>query len=229
MLNLRSIIHIAGLLFISSSASSSTGTDLAWQFKVFLDERPIGYHEFRIKESGDQRTVDIEAKFDVKVLFVNLYRYRHQNVEIWQDSCLTGIDAVTDANGKDFQVSGGIADGGFALSSGDATITLDDCVMSFAYWNPAFLNATQLLNSQTGEYEPVTITREEQENLTIDGEAVPAVRYRVDASAGKITLWYHRDDYRWLALQSPAAGGRILRYEPVSLPAAAPQPRLAER
>ena len=31
--------------------------------------------------------------------------------------------------------------------------------------------------------------------------------------------WYDAEDYRWLALEAPAKGNRIIRYEPVRLPA----------
>lgn len=215
------------LLAAGANVNASTDDTLAWEFKVYLNDKPIGYHDFRVRQDGDAQTVDIRANFDVNVLFVNLYRYRHQNVETWQNNCLTGIEAETDANGEDFSVSGTLAEEGFAVDTGNEPLTLPDCVMSFAYWNPAFLEADRLLNSQTGEYEPVTITREIAERININGETVPAVRYRVVASTGPITLWYHEDNYRWLALESPAAGGRTLRYEAISLPTGAPQ--FAER
>lgn len=224
---LRSTMLFLSLFSVSVTSSAGSGDELAWQFKVYLDDKPIGYHDFRISEEGETRRVDIEARFDVKVLFVNLYRYRHQTVETWRNDCLMGIDSVTDANGRSFVVNGAVENAGFALSNGDASTTLPECVMSFAYWNPAFLEADRLLNSQTGDYEAVSITRIGEETLNVAGQTLPAVRYRVDSAAGAITLWYHQLDYRWLALTSPAAGDRTLRYEAVLLPDVLPQ--LAER
>ena len=54
-----------------------------------------------------------------------------------------------------------------------------------------------------------------------NGQPVEAVRYRLNAKAGAITLWYSNDESRrWLALEAPAKGGRKIRYVPVQVPAA---------
>ena len=155
-------------------------------------------------------------------LFVNLYRYRHQSTEVWQDNCLRSIDSVTDANGKPFLVEGNLVAGQakanyFQVNTAGTETELPPCVMTFAYWNPIFLDEEKLLNSQTGIYEDVTITRIGEESLQLDGEAVAAVKYLIDLKAGPITLWYSANNFRWLALESVAAGGRILRYEPLTI------------
>ena len=48
--------------------------------------------------------------------------------------------------------------------------------------------------------------------IVVRGEEVPASVYRVTAEKMELTLWYSRDD-EWLALESVAKGGRIIRYE----------------
>ena len=90
--------------------------------------------------------------------------------------------------------------------------------MSFAYWNPEFLKARKLLNSQTGDYEKVTIVKEGEESLLVDGQNIHSIRYSVSGAAAPITLWYAAVDNRWLALESVLKGGRILRYKQVRLP-----------
>jgi len=57
-----------------------------------------------------------------------------------------------------------------------------------------------------------------EESLRVNDKAVAAVRYLIDLKAGPITLWYGASDFRWLALESVAAGGRTLRYEPLTIP-----------
>jgi hypothetical protein len=87
----------------------------------------------------------------------------------------------------------------------------EGCVMSFAYWNPALLKQTRLLNSQTGQYENVTITALGDEVIEVRGAPVTAKRYRILGSKHPIELWYGPGE-RWLALQSSLEGGRKLRY-----------------
>ena len=208
------------LLTVNAAASPSQSSQ--WQFKVLLDNREIGTHHFTVSESNGQQTIQTDASFDVKVLFVNLYRYRHQSTEVWQGNCLRSIDSETNANGKPFLVAGKLVagqakDNYFQVNTANAEKELPPCIMTFAYWNPAFLAEDKLLNSQTGIYEDVTITRIGEESLQLDGEAVAAVKYLIDLKAGPITLWYSANNFRWLALESVAAGGRILRYEPLTI------------
>jgi hypothetical protein len=84
--------------------------------------------------------------------------------------------------------------------------------MSFAYWNPAFLQQDRLLNTQNGEYLEVDVSAPVTELLEVRGETRSALRYRLDAGELSLNLWYSTDD-EWLALESEVQGGRILRYE----------------
>lgn len=206
------------LLLFSVSAGASLPQESRWQFKVLLDDREIGSHEFTVSQANGSQTVQTDASFDVKVLFVNLYRYRHQNTEVWQGNCLRSINAETDANGKQFSVAGQVNDSYFQVNTASTEKELPACIMTFAYWNPAFLTENKLLNSQTGEYEDVTITRVGEESIQVNDETLAAVKYLIDLKAGPITLWYGARDFRWLALESVAAGGRTLRYDPLMIP-----------
>jgi hypothetical protein len=209
---------------VAAPAAPADGTVQEWRFRVFLDDREIGTHEFRVRADGGIERVEIDARFDVRFLFINAYRYRHQNVEVWQDGCLQRIEAQTDDNGDLLQVSGRTDSAGFVVDGARGDTVLDnDCVASFAYWNPEILDAGRLLNAQTGEYVNVDIEIAAEERLVVDGRELPARRYTVAMEDGYISLWYHRDNGQWLALESPTPGGRLLRYEPIQLPFG-PQP-----
>jgi hypothetical protein len=174
------------------------GADLAtreWRFHVSLDGRPIGEHRFVLRDAGESRELTSEARFRVRVLFFDAYRYDHRALETWRGDCLQQLDASTEVNGKRTVV---------------AVTPLDECVQTFAYWNPSILGAHRLVNPQTGEYVPVQVS--ELGADVIAGQ--PAERFRL-IGGGKtpleIDLWYSpaRD---WLALESRTPEGRTLRY-----------------
>jgi hypothetical protein len=58
-----------------------------WQFRVLLDGREIGEHRFELNAAGAQRELSSRARFDVRVLFVDAYRYRHEALEGFDLSC----------------------------------------------------------------------------------------------------------------------------------------------
>jgi hypothetical protein len=183
-----------------------------WRFRVFLDEKEIGYHDFYLEEEGSQRVLRSTAEFEYKLLFVKLYEYQHDNSEVWQDNCLKQIESSTDANGKPFAVSGQRQEGEFVVQSNRGESSLPSCVMSFAYWNPDFLLQTHLLNTQNGEFLPVEVSLPVYDPLNIRGETRDAWRYELVAGKLQLDLWYS-DDNQWLGLASEAEGGRTLRYE----------------
>jgi len=176
----------------------AAGADLAtreWRFHVSLDGRPIGEHRFVLRDAGDSRELTSEARFRVRVLFFDAYRYDHRALETWRGDCLQQLDASTEVNGKRTVV---------------AVTPVDECVQTFAYWNPSILAAHRLLNPQTGEYVPVQIS--ELGGDVIGGQ--PAERFRLIGGGRpplEIDLWYSpaRD---WLALESRTPEGRTLRY-----------------
>jgi hypothetical protein len=184
----------------------------AWRFRVYLDDKEIGYHEFRVREQDGVRRLETEASFEYKLLFLTLYEYEHENTEIWKGDCLAEIQSRTDANGDPYEIRGTLAEDSFMLESSDGSAELPRCVMSFAYWNPAFLEQDRLLNSQNGEFVDIEVGAPERVDLEVRGTVLPALRYRIEGEDLGIELYYS-ESQEWLALEADAAGGRKLRYE----------------
>ena len=177
----------------------SFGATREWRFDVSLDGRPIGEHRFVLEERANLREVTSDARFRVRILFVDAYRYEHHARESWRGDCLERLEARTVENGQQLRV---------VLP--DNTPPPSDCVQTFAYWNPSILDSSLLLNPQTGEYVPVKVLPLGRE--TIGGQS--AERYRLLGSGStplQIDLWYTaaRD---WVALESRTPQGRLLRY-----------------
>jgi hypothetical protein len=200
------------MLVFAPAVSKGSGVTQSWDFSVRLDGDTIGYHRFELIKDGEQRRLRSEAKFDVRILFINAFRYRHDATELWADGCLREIEARTQANGKQLAVIGTTVEDRLVVDAGAETKALDYCVMTFAYWNPDFLRQPRLLDSQSGEYLDVEVQNIGQESISVRGQTVDASVYRLTAKQLEIRLWYSSDD-EWLALESVAKGGRIIRYE----------------
>lgn len=193
-------------------ADERTGANARWDFDVYLDDKKVGKHYFEVSEVDGLRRVVSKADFKYKVLFISAYRYQHTSSERWADNCLLAFDANTNANGKRIRASGEKNGARFEVTGADGAMELPECVMTFAYWNPAFLEQQRLLNAQSGEYLDVTVEELAPEILEVRGEAVTAARYKLTAKKLILTLWYSDED-EWLALESVAKGGRVIRYE----------------
>ena len=181
-------------------------------FDVYLDGKKIGYHRYQIDGPESNADVRSEASFEVKFLFVTAFSYRHTAEEDWANGCLREITARTNSNGDKLKVVGEQMDDAFVVETGDGEAELPECVKTFAYWNPGFLKEPRLLNPQTGEYLDVDVQELGQDVVRLDGREIPARSVRLTAREMDITLWYSENS-EWLALESVAKGGRILRYE----------------
>jgi len=186
-------------------------TGREWNFRVLLDGKEVGWHRYVVRADGDSTEVESRAQFDVRFLFLNAYRYRHEARERWRGACLDELESRTETNGTVEQVAAVARDEALVVARPSGDARLPGCVMSFAYWDPRILRAARLLNSQTGELLPVRVDARGTERLNVAGRSVPATRHRLSGPDLQIDLWYA--DGRWVALEAPTPGGRVLRYE----------------
>lgn len=210
-----------GLLAMGLVALALTSTVLAqekagavehWDFDVYLNNKKVGKHAFKVSEVGAMKQVHSEADFDYKILFFTAYQYQHSAAESWSGNCLAEFDASTNANGEWIKVSGQQSGTQFLVERNGSPDELPECIMTFAYWNQDFLGESQLLNPQTGEYMDVIVEEVGDEMLEVRGQDVSATRFRLTANEVDLTLWYSPNN-EWLALESVAKGGHIIRYE----------------
>lgn len=185
-----------------------------WNFRVLLDDAPIGEHRFALTASGEQeRTLSSEARFEVRLLGVAVYRYRHSATEWWRGDCLQRLVSKTDDDGDAGQVNAGVAaDGTLAVTTPRGTQSLGGCAMSFAYWNPAIRTQERLLNAQTGKTEAVQVSRAGDGMVEVRGQAVAAVRWRIAMPpAQPIDVWYSPQG-EWIGLDATVSRNRKLSY-----------------
>ena len=205
---MRALITFVALCVAAPVAQAEARS---WTFRVLLDNREIGQHRFSLDGPDEQRELRSEARFDARVLFINAYRYRHEAVEHWNGNCLRSLDSRTETNGERLAVSAVTEGSRLVVANAASRSEHEGCVMSFAYWNPQILKASHLLNSQTGELLPVTVTAQGAETVVVRGDPRAAQHYRISGPGLRIDVWYVDKD--WVALEALAGGNRRLHYE----------------
>ncbi len=219
------IFGVAAVLMTASAHAADSGVGTGeWNFQVTLDDKPIGMHRFSVTADGaGARKVVSDAAFDVKLLGLTVYRYRHRATEQWRGDCLRMLSSDTDDGGETSRVRAAAESDGLRVATeAPASVvppvppmqTLGGCVMSFAYWNPAIRSQTQLLNAQTGRHEAVKIVeagRGGAESFARRGQTVSAMRWRIEGPVQPVDVWYTAQG-EWVGLDSTVSGGRKLKY-----------------
>ncbi|MFT5259971.1 MAG: hypothetical protein ACI9J2_001335 [Saprospiraceae bacterium] len=183
------------------------------KFNVYLDKKEIGYHEVEITTTPTGERVNVEAKFDVKYLFIDVFKYLHKAQEVWTAKCLSSIVAETVENGDILFIrsNGTGENGSLTIENNEGSKELSGCIRSFAYWDVERLRTDYLLNTQTGGYVRAKLTLIGSSLIEIQGLLYPAEKYLLRAEEADIELWYDQSD-QWLALKTKVKGGRILSY-----------------
>lgn len=201
----------------TTAAAAATAAPAEWRFTVRLDGKPIGSHRFVLAEGGDGGlAIRSEAQFDLSLLGVALYRYRHRAEERWAAGCLAAIDARTDDNGRLTEVRGQADGERFELQVRDEgrpaalPAVPAGCLMSFAYWNPELAGQKRLLDPGSGRVEPVAIAAPPAVPADLSALPQPVRGLRIGGLAQPIDVWYAGD--RWIGLDTIVGGGRRLSY-----------------
>lgn len=92
---MRSLLAL--ILFLTSLPLAHAALN-TWTFRVLLDGRDIGRHQFTLRDAGETRELRSEARFDVRVLFLSVHRYQHEALERWEG--LQSLVASTETNGE---------------------------------------------------------------------------------------------------------------------------------
>lgn len=204
-------IFLITFVFIHKSAFAVEKQE-NYIFDVLLNNKSIGTHTFEVNKKNNITYVNTNARFDVKILFLNVYSYQHSNSETWKNNCLYQLNASTNDNGSQYSVTVSSVEDSTIVSANTERTNFPGCIRSYAYWNPGLLDNQKLLNPQTGEILPAKLNELGTEKVSIGDRNIEANRFRLLTDKDSIDLWYDKNE-NWIALQSIVRDGKVLRYE----------------
>ena len=199
------------------AALALTGIGQAWASQVQEDRYTIlrggsevGVHEVRRQVVGGETRVRSESRIDVRLLGIDLYRFRYSAEEVWDRSGLVRLEVRVDDDGKPFRLDGKRSGERFAWSSSVGTGEHALPLYPTNHWNSGVLGQDRVLNTLTGGLNRVDIERSGRESLSLPGGEVRAQRYRY---LGELELdaWYD-DRGRWLGMRFKGRDGSEIRY-----------------
>lgn len=175
-------------------------------------DTPLGHHRVTVAKAANGDTVvDVDIRFEAKLLMITAYRYHHVSHEVWHEGRLAALDSSTDDNGERDWVKGHAVEDGFAVESSHGAVTAPADIIPTSYWNPAILTASRLLDTIRGVVMDVKVERLGQEMIRADDATVAATHYSLGfitnppPATSRVDFWYD-DSGRWLKLAFHARG-----------------------
>lgn len=204
-------------LFITPAAADTVSRD--WlggvpndgflAYEISRKGKPLGFQTlaFSRSESGEL-IVDVHIEIDFKLGPIPLFRYLHDNQEVWRDGTLLSIKSKTYNNGKDAEADLRFEDGRYVGSGSRFEDNLEAPLLSTSYFNPNFVRQSAFISSQDGRLLPTEIETVGVETLNINDAPVQATRFRLSGKLS-IDIWY-TDAGRWVKTEFSRGGNTLV-------------------
>ena len=197
---------------VTRNWQSGIPADNVLAYEVFRNDKRIGFHHMQFTRDGGEVRVDIHIELDVRLGFIPLFGYTHQNTEIWRDGVLQSLISKTDNNGKPAFADLVVEDGRYLVRGSRYKGNLVLPIMSTSYFDPNFVRQQSLISSQDGRLLEVEVAYLGQEQVPDIVGQVEAHRFRLTGDL-TIDIWY-TEDGRWVRTEFSRGG--VLSYRPVA-------------
>jgi hypothetical protein len=200
-------------VFLCSAAAAPPSTETL-RFAIVRKGEQIGTHKIELSRAGQETNVRIDTNVLVKVLFVTAYHLEHTASERWVKGQLVALNAATDDNGTHHKVSVALRGSSLEVDADGKTSRADRNIVPSSLWNPEFLRQRMTLDTQAGELMPISVTDQGQDDISINGQTVPAHHY---VMKGKFSqdIWYDARGHL-VQVRLVARDGSVISYQPIS-------------
>ena len=162
------------------------------EFEVLVRDKPVGHSRVRISDLDDGTTI---AAMDLDVtmsLVVYTYRYEFHGRETWQQDRLLAVDNHATDGGKSLALRAQVLPQGSTVEIKDKpTRDAPVVMMSTNYWRlpPAVAGKFSILESDNGKIYAVELERVGPDEIVVENQKLPCVRYRLSGDASA-ELWF---------------------------------------
>jgi len=201
---------LGGLLALTLPSQASTPQGQVHRYDILRGETPVGVHDVRLERVGSELRVQSSSRIDVRLLGLNLYRFRYEAQEVWDQSGLLRLAVEVDDDGKPFRLKGRRDGDAFRWTSDAGAGEQRLPLYPTNHWDAGVLRHEQVLNTLTGHLNRVEVRHLGTESLRLPGGQVQAERYRYTGDLS-LDAWYS-DQGQWLGMQFDGQDGSQIRY-----------------
>jgi hypothetical protein len=181
-----------------AASAQPAGSPRDVRFRLLRRGSRIGSHAVAFRQDGARTIVSIEVAILVRIVWINVFRFRHSSEEVFEGGRLISVRSTTNDNGLIYGVTGRATREGFRMEgSGGPFIAPATLLTTNCFWDPAFVRQHALINTQQGGQCGLAASRSGAETVSVRGAPVETVKYRAVMPWCAGYLWYSTDG-RWV-------------------------------
>ncbi len=216
---MRTVLLILAMLVAAPTAGAATAPGRL-EFSVTRNGEPFGTHSVVVTEANGELSVRNEVSLRAGVGPLTVFRFEHECTERWRAGALQAMQCETLEDGRRTELTASRTASGIRVTGPSGATTFPADSLPTTWWTTSVLSRNRLIDAETGEAMPITVTRRGTETLTIGGQSVRTTRYLVQGTLA-MDIWYD-DQGRWVRTAFTARNQRI-EYRLTSPLSAAPR------
>ncbi len=191
----RSLAVATAAMLLATPSLAAFGEDAGeYTFTVLRDGDPVGRHRFTYEREGDRIEIDEATDIEVKFAAIPLYTFEHEAHQLWQDGRAVRIDATTDDNGEELDITVRDTAQGYVRTVNGRVDRFDDNTAVLVFWNKDMLGHDSFLSAVEDKTLEVSFEDLGAETITVAGQKIEAQHYRMVGDEDR-DLWFDPDGH----------------------------------
>jgi len=149
----------------------------------------IGTDRMTFSHAGADLIVTVNLRIRVKLLFITVHSLVANRRETWREGRFVSYRSDTVENNRPTNVSAHEEGGKFVIDGPAGRVAGDGPVFPTNPWNPDIVNATQVMETATGELLRVAVAPAGEDEVAVAGTAVAARKYVMSGDMSR-ELWF---------------------------------------
>lgn len=168
--------------------------DGALVYDVYRKDTLIGQHSIGFLDEGDGVVIRNLVSLAVKVAFIPVFSFKQRSRMLWRDGRAIALDAETNDNGEQTALTGRAVGEAFEVTGPSGAVLVPPNAFTVnEFWNQEMVVREAVIDTKTGEWQPLRVTEPEADTVNVGGKAVPATHYFIESPKQKGDLWYGED------------------------------------
>lgn len=212
------LIALLALISIPSYAGIPQSNEIV--FDILRNGKPFGSHVLTFDKSGDEVQVNVDIEMKYKLGPLTLFKYEHDNTEIWKDGLLQRVETKTNDDGKDLWLKASYDDGNINITSSSGEYTGTKDLMTTSYWTMDMMSQDEILNTQYGRIHNVEIEDLGVVEKEIAGQRFKAHKFNfIDLDDDREAIFYYEvNTKQWVGLELSIRGSNLEYVRQTPLP-----------
>lgn len=204
------LILAAGVVSTAPGFAAGVPANGVLAFDIVRNGEAIGTHTYQFSQSGERTEVRIKTDINFRLLFIPVYRFEHESVEVWQNGQLSSLTSNTNENGTPVKLQVHREEDSLMVMGEDGNLHVDREIIPASLWNRLVLDRNEILTTVSGNVKSVQVEYVGEEIIEIRGVKTPTQHFRLTGEFER-DLWYDKTDVL-VSVQFEADDGSTVAY-----------------